>query len=239
MTIRELALCVAIALAATPALAGAPLGPLDVKQAEAGALKFVCTENPAQTCLAVDGNGLHTGAECPMPLPVAPCEIEYVGGTIRGLVTTVADDANPDTHPDPGPFGTIGRMIMLELQVGGQHYTLAKVLEPGTNLGGWFQFDQAEEYTLDTIAMSGAFLLGPGAFGWKGDLGTELASIATTHYGTPSNVVVVIQEGSSAGAASGWQAPRKSTFIDESALGNGLGSIASYRVTIRFATAAP
>ena len=215
-----------------PASAGAP-GGINVTEIELGNLAFVCSNDRTIQCLDRDGNFLnspYTGVECS---GTTDCDIDFIeGAEIRALLTLVADDPSPDDSSGVD----LALAALLEFKLGDRSYAFANIVPNYSQdrVGEWFSFPT--EDTIFNIDMGGGHIMST-AFA---DMNDRIVALAAAEFGITDPVVAVILEGSSESGIPR-NAPRKSPELegDESALGNSLGTIARYRVTIGFSRLAP
>ncbi len=222
----SIAMVVATGLLALPAAAGAP-GGADAAANEIFYLKHVCENDATTQCVATGFGGL-TGEECTGTTTCVPAFVP--NAEIRALLTLIAHDETPNDTNDI----SVDVTLLFEFKVGDNTYVIADHYRAGDKIIDWFLFpDEDRIYNID---LGGGSIL-------RADLqevNDRLVQIAQNEFGIATPVIAVVQEGLTSSTSTPIRrAPRKSPELeaDESAQGNGLATIARYRVTILFGEA--
>jgi hypothetical protein len=212
---------------AQPAGATAP-GNLDERLVEN--VVHVCANRPRVQCRELDASGhAFTACECardpvacsqdPPEPPEQRCLIDFIpGATLRGVATLVADDFTQDGDDDPtNDDDNHAWTVLLELEGGGPGVVIAETYygdDAGSiHIGGWNPLmDEGEVFVIEPARSVGRDV-----------------DITQQRFGRDGVPILTQLE------------PIPRLDVDESASGGDstLGSVARYRVTIRFANGTP
>jgi len=222
-TPTRLILAFALLLPAVASQATAP-GSLDARERLLLTVQSVCANNPSQVCTTHLSNSAEFD---PLQCPAAPapqeCVIDFLPNTeIRALMTVISDDPTPAVTSD----ADVRIAVLLEFQIGEKHYVIADAFTPGSKIADWFPiFGEADIFSVDN-----SFYATNGPFQANSDIGKRLVEIAITEFGVPANTIPTL-------LAADPKTPELA--VDQSGATQATGSVARYRVTIRFAKPAP
>jgi hypothetical protein len=236
---------------AQPAGATAP-GNLDERLVEN--VVHVCANRPRVQCRELDASGhAFTACECardpvacsqdPPEPPEQRCLIDFIpGATLRGVATLVADDFTQDGDDDPtNDDDNHAWTVLLELEGGGPGVVIAETYygdDAGSiHIGGWNPLmDEGEVFVIEPARSVGRDVdISPLSSGGMVPvlsmlpIQERLREIAQQRFGRDGVPILTQLE------------PIPRLDVDESASGGDstLGSVARYRVTIRFANGTP
>ncbi len=222
-TPTRLILAFALLLPAVASQASAP-GSLDARERLLATIRSVCANNPSQVCTTQLPNSAEFDpAQCPAtPAPQA-CVFDFLpNADIRALLTVISDDPTPaDTTTADVRVG-----VLLEFQIGEKHFVIAEQFTPGAKIADWFPIFAEDAIT----GVESSFYATNGGFQVGSSLGKRMVEIAVAELGVPANSIPTL-------VAAEPKTPELE--VDQSGPTQETGSVARFRVTIRFGKPAP
>jgi hypothetical protein len=222
-TPTRLILACALLFPALTASATAP-GSLDAREREFVVLQFVCANNSSQVCTThLPASPAFDPAQCPATPAPQECVIDFIpNAEIRALMTVIGDDPSPADQTTPD----VRISVLLEFQIGEEKFVIAESFTPGNKIADWFPiFDEH-----DVFSMGNTFYATNVPIGATTSIGDRLVQIAIAKFGAPANSIATLR-------AADPKTPELE--VDQSGATQATGSVARYRVTIRFAKPAP
>lgn len=222
-TPTRLILAFALLLPPLASQATAP-GSLDARERLLHTIQSVCANNPSQVCTTQLPNSAEFDpAQCPATPAPQECVFDFLPNTeIRALMTVISDDPTPAVTTD----ADVRIAVLLEFQIGEKHFVIADTFTPGAKIADWFAiFDEAAIFSVNS-----SFYATNGAFQANSDIGKRLVEIAITEFGVPATSIPTL-------LAADPKTPELT--VDQSGATQGTGSVARYRIAIRFAKPAP
>jgi hypothetical protein len=217
-TPTRLILALLLLLPAVAARATAP-GSLDARERLLDTVRSVCANNPSQVCtVRLENSPEFDPAQCPATPPPQECVLDFLpDADIRALLTVIGDDPTPaDTTNTDVRIG-----VLLEFKIGEKLFAVAEMFTPEAKIADWFPIGVEQVIFLagnTMYATNGGFQTGSA-------IGQRLSEIAVAELGVPAGSVPTIQGASTKTLELG---------VDQSGPTQTTGSIARYRITIRF-----
>lgn len=222
-TPTRLILAFALLLPPLASQATAP-GSLDARERLLHTVQSVCANNPSQVCTTKLPNSPEFDpAQCPATPAPQECVIDFLpNAEIRALMTVIGDDPTPAVTSD----ADVRIAVLLEFQIGDSPYVIADAFTPGAKIADWFAvLDESGVFSIHN-----SFAATNVPFGATSDIGQRLVEIAIAKFGVPANSIPTL-------LAADPKTPELE--VDQSGATQATGSVARYRVLIRFANPAP
>jgi hypothetical protein len=222
-TPTRLILAFALLLPPLASQATAP-GSLDARERLLHTIQSVCANNPSQVCTTQLPNSAEFDpAQCPATPAPQECVFDFLpNAEIRALMTVIGDDPTPDATD----VADVRLTVLIEFQIGEEHFVIAESFTPGAKIADWFPvIDEHDVFSIDS-----SFYATNGLFQASSSIGQRLVQIASAKFGAPANSIPTL-------LAADPKTPELET--DQSGPTQPTGSVARYRITIRFGKPAP
>ncbi len=222
-TPTRLILAIALLLPALASQATAP-GSLDARERLLHTVRSVCANNPSQVCtVELPSSPEFDPAQCPATPAPQECVLDFLpNAEIRALMTVIGDDPTPAVTNDTN----VRISVLLEFRIGDSPYVIADAFQPEAKIADWFAVgDEIGVFSVDN-----SFSATNVPFGATSDIGKRLVEIAIAEFGVPADSIPTL-------LAADPKTPELE--VDQSGATQATGSVARYRVTIRFGKPAP
>lgn len=222
-TPTRLILAFALLLPAIASRATAP-GSLDARERLLHTVQSVCANNPSQVCtIRLPNEAEFDPAQCPATPAPRECVIDFLPNSeIRALMTVIGDDQTPgDTTTSD-----VAIDVLIEFQIGEKHFVIAETFPPGARIADWFAVATED----DVFSIETSFYATNGPFQTGSAISKRLVEIAVAELGVPVTSIPTLLA-----------ADRKTPDleVDQSGATQATGSVARYRIALRFAKPAP